>query len=89
MQYALGYEQQIKNDMSVGVQYVYKDTTDLIGWNIIGGVWEPFQYTDVWTGNVYTMLNEIEAPTLRKGNDVGDFWTTSSAADRQVCVIKT
>lgn len=73
LQYALGYEQQIKEDMAFGLQYVYKDTTDMIGWNITGGLWEPFQYTDPWTGNSYTMLNEIEAPLLRKGNSAGDF----------------
>jgi hypothetical protein len=73
LQYALGYEHQVRNDMSVGLQYVHKDTKDLIGWNIVGGLWEPVEFVDPWTGKSYTFLNQLEAPILRKGNNVGDF----------------
>ena len=73
LQYSLGYEHQVSNDIALGVQYVYKDTRDLIGWQIIGGQYEPFDFVDPFTGTHYTLLNEVVTPTFRKGNDPGDF----------------
>lgn len=73
LQYSAGYEQQIGEDMSLGMQYIYKDTTDLIGWEILGGVWQPFPFTDPFTGTPYTLLNMVELPVLQKGNAPGNF----------------
>ena len=68
LQYSLGYEQQFGETMSAGVTYVYKDTKDLIGWEIIGGDWEQVPFTDPVTGTQYTLLSNVGAPpTLRKG----------------------
>jgi len=72
VQYSLGFEHQIGNNYSIGVLGVYKDTTDLVGFEILDdGVWEPFPFTDPFTGNQYTLLNQIEPATFRKGNKPG------------------
>ncbi len=68
LQYSVGYDHQFNETMAVGVQYVYKDTTDLIGWEIIGGEWEQVLFVDPFTGNQYTLLSEIVSPIVRKGN---------------------
>jgi hypothetical protein len=69
LQYSLGYEQQFKESLSAGVTYVYKDTKDLIGWEIIGGDWAQVPFTDPVTGTQYTLLSNVGAPpTLQKGN---------------------
>lgn len=73
LQYAAGYEQQITSSSTVGVQYIYKDTKDLVGWEILGGTYEPFLFVDPFTGNQFTLLNIIENPQLRKGNSPGNF----------------
>ncbi len=73
LQYSLGYEHQLSDSVAAGVQYVYKDTRDLVGWEILGGVYEPFLFVDPFTGREYTLLNEVVTPTFRKGNDPGDF----------------
>jgi hypothetical protein len=73
LQYAAGFEQQIGALVSVGAEYVYKHTTDLIGWEILGGQWAPFRFTDPFTGEVRTLLSQVQIPLRRKGNDPGDF----------------
>jgi hypothetical protein len=74
LQYAVGLERQILKDGAVGVSYVYKDTKDLIGWEITGGVWEPFTFVDpLDPSRSYTLFNLIEQPIVRKGNDPGNF----------------
>ncbi len=71
-QYALGYERQIGSDMAVGVQTVYKKTTNMIGWEILGdGVYELVPFTDPQTGTVYQLASIVEQPTIRKGNRPG------------------
>jgi outer membrane receptor protein involved in Fe transport len=72
LQYALGFETQIGDAYSVGVQGIYKDTTDLVGWEILGdGVYEPLSFTDPFTGDTYTLLDPLVFPSLRKGNSPG------------------
>jgi hypothetical protein len=73
LQYAIGYDHQLSNTMAVGVQYVYKTTKDLVGWEIIGGTWEQVTRVDPFTGRVFTLLSQITVPTLEKGNSPGDF----------------
>jgi hypothetical protein len=73
LQYSAGFEHQLRNDISVGVQYVYKDTSNLVGWEILDGVYQTVPFTDPRTGNQLTLLSQIEQPVLRKGNDPGNF----------------
>ena len=74
LQYSVGYEQQFGTDMSAGIQYVRKDTDDLIGWQILGGVYEPVTFVDpADPSNVFTLFNVVESPILTKGNNPGDF----------------
>jgi outer membrane receptor protein involved in Fe transport len=72
LQFSAGFEQQVGADMSVEVQYVHKDTKDLIGWEILDGVYERVPYTDYF-GNTYELYNFIVDPLRRKGNDPGNF----------------
>jgi hypothetical protein len=73
LQYSMGYEQQVGQSMAFGAQYVYKTTKDLIGWEILGGDYKPKLFFDPITGKQYTLLNIIDNPLLRKGNDPGNF----------------
>jgi outer membrane receptor protein involved in Fe transport len=73
LQYAAGFEQQLGPDISVGTQYIYKTTKNLVGWEIIGGEWEPVAFTDPFTGREFTLLSQLDVPLTRKGNDPGDF----------------
>ena len=69
LQYSAGFEHQFNDSMSAGVTYVYKDTKDLIGWEIIGGDWAQVPFTDPVSGTQYTLLSLVGAPPLiRKGN---------------------
>jgi hypothetical protein len=72
LQYALGYERQLGRNTSFGVQLIYKETADLIGWEILNdGIYEDFLYTDPFTGTEHTLWSIITAPTVRKGNRPG------------------
>lgn len=73
MQTTVGFDQQIGENLQLGLQYVYKQTEILVGWEILDGVYETQPFTDPFTGTEYQLLNEIEKPTLRKGNDPGNF----------------
>jgi outer membrane receptor protein involved in Fe transport len=80
LQYALGFERQLKTAYSFGAMVVYKDTSDLIGWEILDdGVYEELPFTDPFTGTQYTLLNPVEFPTVRKGNQPG--FTVNPNAD--------
>jgi outer membrane receptor protein involved in Fe transport len=72
LQYAIGFERQFGQNFTLGVEAIYKDTSDLVGWEILGdGVYEPFEFVDPFTGNTFTLLNQIEQATVRKGNRPG------------------
>ncbi len=72
LQYSVGFEHAFADNYSFGVTGLYKDTTDLIGWEIMDdGVYEDLPFTDPFTGNQYTLLDPIEFPTVRKGNRPG------------------
>jgi hypothetical protein len=73
LQYSVGYERQINETMSFGTHYVYKTTKDLIGWEILGGEFEPVSFVDPYTGTEYTLLSITDQPLLQKGNDPGNF----------------
>ena len=74
LQWSVGFEQQFGKDVAAGIQYVRKDTDDLIGWQLLGGVYEPVQFVDPDDpSHVVTLFNIIEAPIQTKGNDPGDF----------------
>jgi hypothetical protein len=68
LQYSLGYEHQLSNDLSLGIQYVFKDTDGFIGWDILEAAYEPVAFTDPFTGNELTLFNQLEEPVVQKGN---------------------
>jgi len=72
LQYSIGFEHAFADNYSFGVTGLYKDTTNLIGWQIMDdGVYEEVPWTDPFTGDQYTLLDPIVFPTLRKGNTPG------------------
>ncbi len=72
LQYSLGFEQGFGGNYSFGVTGLYKDTKDLIGWEIMDdGVYDEVPFTDPFTGNEYTLYDPIVFPTVRKGNTPG------------------
>lgn len=73
LQYSFGFEHQINNESAFGVQYVHKDSKDLIGWEILGGKYETVPFIDPFTGESIQLLNMIDRPLLRRGNDPGNF----------------
>jgi outer membrane receptor protein involved in Fe transport len=71
-QYSLGFETQLGKSMAIGAQVLYKETKDLIGWEILDdGVYEDFPFTDPFTGTDYILWNQIEQATAWKGNSPG------------------
>jgi hypothetical protein len=81
LQYSIGFEHAFADNCSFGVTALYKDTTNLIGWEIMDdGVYDEVPFTDPFTGNQYTLLDPIELPTVRKGNRPG--FTADPSADR-------
>ena len=75
LQYALGFEREIMSNYAFGVMGVYKDTTNMIGWEFLGdGVYDTFQFTDPFNGREYTLREYPDDgfPTTRKGNRPGD-----------------
>jgi len=72
LQYSVGFEHAFGGNYSFGITGLYKDTIDLIGWEIMDdGVYEEVPWTDPFTGNQYTLLDPIVDPTVRKGNRPG------------------
>jgi outer membrane receptor protein involved in Fe transport len=72
LQYSLGFEHAFADKYSFGVTALYKDTKDLVGWEIMDdGVYEELPFTDPFTGNQYILLDPIVDPTVRKGNKPG------------------
>jgi outer membrane receptor protein involved in Fe transport len=73
LQYSIGFEHAIGNNYSIGVTGLYKDTKNLVGWEIMDdGVYEEVPWTDPFTGDEYILRDPIVYPTVRKGNVPGD-----------------
>jgi hypothetical protein len=72
LQYSIGFEQAFADHYSFGITGLYKDTKNLVGWEVMDdGVYEELPWTDPFTGDQYILLDPIEYPTLRKGNKPG------------------
>jgi hypothetical protein len=72
LQYSIGFEQAIGTTYSFGATLLYKDTKNLVGWEVMDdGVYEDLPWTDPFTGDQYTLLDPIVYPTVRKGNRPG------------------
>jgi outer membrane receptor protein involved in Fe transport len=72
LQYSIGFEHAFAGSYSFGVTGLYKDTKDLVGWEVMDdGVYEELPWTDPFTGDEYILLDPIVAPTIRKGNKPG------------------
>ena len=71
-QFTLGWERRIGDNYTFGVQGVYKEAQNLIGWEILDdGVYENVPWTNPLTGETEQLLSIIEQPTTRKGNGPG------------------
>ncbi len=72
LQFSLGFERQLGTAMSYGALLVYKETDDLIGWEILDdGVYLPYPWTNPFSGVEETLLWVVQDPTVRKGNGPG------------------
>jgi outer membrane receptor protein involved in Fe transport len=71
-QYTLGWERQIGTHFALGIQGIYKEGKNLIGWEILDdGVYELVPWTNPFTNEVVNLVSIIEQPTTRKGNRPG------------------
>ncbi len=71
-QFTLGYEHRVGSAWTLGIQGVYKETKNLIGWEILDdGVYEMVPWTNPFTGEVQELASIIEQPTTVKGNRPG------------------
>jgi hypothetical protein len=71
-QFTLGYEQQIGKRSTLGFQAIYKDSKNLIGWEILDdGVYELVPWTNPFTGETVQLASILEQPSTRKGNGPG------------------
>jgi len=72
-QFTLGYERRLTNALTINFQGVYKETKNLIGWEILDdGVYEMLPWVNPITGEVQPIASIIVQPTTRKGNRPGD-----------------
>ena len=72
-QYTVGLESRIPLGLELGLQMIYKDTEDLIGWEILGdGTYQLVSTINPLTGEAMEFANVLESPTVRKGNRPGD-----------------
>jgi len=71
-EYTLGFDHQLNSTSAIGVQAVYKESTNNIGWYIEDdGAYDEFIYVDPETGNEFRLRDYYEEPTRRKGNSTG------------------
>ena len=71
-QFTLGWERRFGDNFTFGIQGVYKDAKNLIGWEILDdGVYENVPWTNPFTGETEQLFSIIEQPTTRKGNGPG------------------
>ncbi len=72
-QYTLGYEFLVGKNYTVGVQGIYKEMKNMIGFEILGdGVYEMIPWTNPFTGEVTDVASIIQEPSRWKGNRPGD-----------------
>ena len=72
-QLTLGWERRLGDNYTFGIQGVYKEAKNLIGWEILNdGVFEEVPWTNPFTGETEQLFSIIEQPTTRKGNRPGD-----------------
>ncbi len=71
-QFTLGWERRLGEHYTFGIQAVYKDAVNLIGWEILDdGVYENVPWTNPFTGETEQLFSIVEQPTTRKGNGPG------------------
>jgi outer membrane receptor protein involved in Fe transport len=71
-QFTLGFEQRIGNELTLGLQAIYKESKNLIGFEIMDdGVYEMVPWTNPFTGEVVELASIVEQPSIRKGNGPG------------------
>lgn len=71
-QFTLGWERRLGENFSFGIQGVYKEGKNLIGWEILNdGVYEEVPWANPFTGETEQLFSVIEQPTTRKGNRPG------------------
>jgi len=71
-QFTLGWERRLWQHFTLGIQGVYKEAANLIGWEILDdGVTENVPWTNPFSGETVQLISILEQPTTRKGNGPG------------------
>ncbi len=71
-QFTVGWERRLRDNYTFGVQGVWKEAKNLIGWEILDdGLYEEVPWTNPFSGEVEQLFSIIEQPTTRKGNGPG------------------
>ena len=71
-QFTLGWERRLGQNYSLGIQGIYKEAQNLIGWEILNdGFYEEVPWTNPFTGETEQLYSILEQPTTRKGNGPG------------------
>ncbi len=68
VQYSLGFERELKEIYSVGLLGVYKDTSNMIGWEFLNdAVYDTFQFTDPVDGRDVRPVGDLAVPDDPQG----------------------
>jgi len=71
-QFTVGWERRLGGNFALGIQGVYKESKNLIGWEILDdGVYEMVPWTNPFSGETEQLYSVLEQPTTRKGNGPG------------------
>ena len=72
-QFTVGWERRLGDNFTLGIQGVFKEAKNLIGWEILDdGVYEEVPWTNPFSGETEQLYSVLEQPTTRKGNRPGD-----------------
>lgn len=62
-QFAIGFDRELAADFAVSASYIYKRSSDFIGTENVGGVYEDLAYVDPLTGKTIIVKNQVNDPT--------------------------
>ncbi|MFC2140964.1 TonB-dependent receptor domain-containing protein [Acidobacteriota bacterium] len=61
-QFTVGIEREVIKDLSLSATFIYRTNHDHVAAVDIAGIYEPVTYNDDYTGNTYTVYNQVNDP---------------------------